>query len=138
MGGRAEVVKPGGKMDGRPRKDFQGFHSHSELVCGLRLMHVSLSCDWTRRRKGRRGVARRVMKRGLLLKDEAPSSSPSWTSWRKKSQICKVRAAKDPGCRPVQPSYSMDEKIKAPKMSTSCCWPGGEVGFSWARGESWN
>lgn len=24
LGGRAEVVKPGRKMDGRPRKDFQG------------------------------------------------------------------------------------------------------------------
>lgn len=31
LGGKAEVVKPGEKMGGQARKDFQGSHSYSEL-----------------------------------------------------------------------------------------------------------
>lgn len=56
LGGKAEVTKPGGKMDGQAGKELQCSHISAELgLLTVGLMHFSLSWDRRGREKGRRG-----------------------------------------------------------------------------------
>lgn len=82
LGGNAEVAEPGGKMDKQVRRDLQGSFPQQfrDWVC-----YLAASCVFHSPGTGGR-EARGVERSTVLLKFQAQSHSPSWTSWRKKKK----------------------------------------------------